>query len=208
MGRFEQNIERSGYLGKAKNPEYIAAKQKSSNIRLDKKSFAKETKEDGFAKASMLELLSDNLVGRLSLPENYKIIDEAVGEEGATQELADRIWKYGEKLGSKMIVNLNSARDMIANITHSLLPTLEKSKVRGLNENRRQIIKEDFVNLKEYVDLLSDYHNFEKAELGSEEGFLKGGMDDSELLISRGDKRKYIEKCKEILMEKKEKQIR
>ena len=208
MGRFEQNIERSGYLGKAKNPEYIAAKQKSSNVRLDKKSFAKETKEDGFAKASMLELLSDNLVGRLSLPENYKIIDEAVGEEGATQELADRIWKYGEKLGSKMIVNLNSARDMIANITHSLLPTLEKSKVRGLNENRRQIIKEDFVNLKEYVDLLSDYHNFEKAELGSEEGFLKGGMDDSELLISRGDKRKYIEKCKEILMEKKEKQIR
>ncbi|MBI4812584.1 hypothetical protein HY798_04095 [Candidatus Falkowbacteria bacterium] len=195
MGNFEKIIADEGHLGQTKSSEFFSA-QKSA-ARTGKKELIKELKEDSFAKASILELLVDNMVGKLSLPDNYKIIDEAVGEDGAAQELADRFWKYSERLGSKKIIPNNSLRDVVMNLGVSLMAFVERAKRKGM-EKYREVIADDFNNLKTYLIFLEKYSDFEKAELNSELGFLGGKMGKENLETLKLNKSKYIEECKNI----------
>lgn len=198
MRNFEKIIEDKGHLGEAKAAELASAQRNIS--RVDEKSLVKEMKENSIGKASMLELLTDRLVGQLSLPENYKIIDEAVGEEGASQELADRLWKYSEKLGAKTISLNNSVRDVLGNLEVTLMGFVKRAQKKGLEKYKEEIAGL-FKNVKDYVSLLENenYIRFEKDELGSQLGFLSGKMEKEKLENLKLDKSGYIEECRKRL---------
>lgn len=198
MRNFEKIIEDRGHLGEAKAAELASTQRNIS--RVDEKSLVKEMKENSIGKASMLELLTDRLVGQLSLPENYKIIDEAVGEEGASQELADRLWKYSEKLGAKTISLNNSVRDVLGNLEATLMGFVKRAQKKGLEKYKEEIAGL-FKNVKDYVSLLENenYARFEKDELGSQLGFLSGKMKKEKLESLKLDKSGYIEECRKRL---------
>lgn len=166
----------------------------------------KELGENSFAKAAMIELLVDKLVGQLSLPENYKIIDEAVGEEGVSQELANKLWEYSEKLGAKNITPNSGAKDFLGNLETALLGAVfsiknAKSKERREKKfnNFKEAIKEDFIFLKDYLDLLLKNNNFERAELGDKFGFLNGKISKEDLENLRKRKGDYLRECSRIV---------
>lgn len=198
MRNFEKIIEDKGHLGEAKAAGFASVQRNIS--RVDEKSLVKEMKENSIGKASMLELLADRLVGQLSSPENYKIINEAVGEEGASQELADRLWKYSEKLGAKTISLNNSVRDVLGNLEATLLGIVKRAQKKGLEKYKEEIAGL-FKNVKDYVSLLENenYREFEKDELGSRLGFLSSKMEKEKLESLKLDKSGYIEECRKRL---------
>lgn len=199
MENIEKEFERSGYLGKSKSPEFIPVSQKSSNVEIEGISLKKELREDSFGKSSMIELLSDELVGKLSLPENYKIIDQILEEEGGAQELADKLWKYSEKLGAKKINPNNNARDVLKQLETSIMGFVERSKKKGIKPDYKEIIKEDFNSLRDYLGLLNKYKDFEKSELNSDLGFLGTLINKKEAQKIKEKKIEYVQRCKEIL---------
>lgn len=198
MRNFEKIIEDKGHLGEAKAAGFASVQRNIS--RVDEKSLVKEMKENSIGKASMLELLADRLVGQLSSPENYKIINEAVGEEGASQKLADRLWKYSEKLGAKTIFLNNSVRDVLGNLEATLLGIVKRAQKKGLEKYKEEIAGL-FKNVKDYVSLLENenYREFEKDELGSRLGFLSSKMEKEKLESLKLDKSGYIEECRKRL---------
>jgi|GEM_PF-4047778 hypothetical protein len=173
----------------------FSAGQKSPNRIEDTHALKKEWRENSLAKANMLSFLMDSIVGRLCLPENYKIINKVVGE-GEAEELADKLWKYSGRLGTKKIEFNNSAIDIMRNLETSLLGSVNRVKRKGLDESYEKMILEDFNAFKDYANLLTSNRDFEKGELGSEAGFLKKG-EKKDYNFLRSDKKKYVEKCKE-----------
>lgn len=222
MGNREKIIfENADYIKKANVADFHA--EQSGRGTEDEKGLKKELKEDSFGKASMMEILVDRLVGELSRSENYKIINNVLGEEGAAQELADRLWKYSEKLGSKHIIPNNNAYDMFMNLYApflGLLHTLDNKikkfekikynksdkeeyeelkgkceKLKNSIENCKKGIIMGYNNLKNYLNLLENNKKFETAELNSKLGYLTGKIDDEQLELLKANKAEYIGKC-------------
>lgn len=198
MRNFGQNIESSGHIGKSKNPEFKLGGQRN-NDRSSEKSLHKEMRENSTEKANLSGLL-DEMVGKLSLPENYKTIDEAVGEDGASVNLANKIWAYTEKLGSKRIIPNSSAKDFLFSQDVTILGWVERVKKKGLSDEYKEIIKTEFNFLCKYIDLLSKNMTFEKEELSHKLGFLEGKINPKQLeLLRKNEKDKFIEINEELL---------
>ncbi len=149
--------------------------------------FEKGIKEENPAKQQIMETLSE-LTIFLTTGDNYKIVDEAVGETGMSAELAEKLQRYSEKLGSKYIEIDSSAQDLLKNI-YGVLGLVELIKTKGpkpiytekLESNARALIK--------YIDILSSDRTIEKGVLGK--GFLK-----NEKFIP-ATKAEYVEKLEE-----------
>ena len=54
-----------------------------------------------------------------------------------------------------------------------MLGFVERAKKKGI-DNYKEVIAENFNNLREYLTLLKNHNNFSKAELSGKLGFLKG----------------------------------
>ncbi|MDD5720862.1 MAG: hypothetical protein PHT16_00215 [Candidatus Pacebacteria bacterium] len=199
MKNFGQNIESSGHIGKSKNPEFNLGGQRNLD-RSPEKSLHKEMLENSTEKSKMMGFL-DEMVGKLSLPENYKIIDEAVGEDGASVSLANKIWAYTEKLGSKKIIPNSSVKDILFSQDVTILGRVERVKRRKeLTDSDKEIIKTEFNFLCRYIDLLSKNITFETEELSHKLGFLEGKINPERLeLLRKKDKKEFLEINEELL---------
>ncbi|HCP09068.1 MAG TPA: hypothetical protein DIT25_04720 [Candidatus Moranbacteria bacterium] len=200
MVNFEKNIiESSGYLGKSKSPEFNLGGQRN-NDKATERSARREVLEDSVEKANMLNLLLDEMVGKLSLPENYELIDKAVGEEGVSTALANKIWEYTKKLGNKNIIPNSSAKDILFSQDVAILGWVERAQRKGLKDEYKEIIKDEFNFLRNYINLLSSSTSFEKEELSHKLGFLEGKFGSEQLeLIRKNEKNKYLKLSKEFL---------
>ncbi len=204
MRNFGQNIESSGYIGKSKNPEFKFSGQRN-NDRSPEKSLLKEIGENSTEKANLLSLLLDEMGRKLNLPENYQIIDEAVGEDGANISpsigLAKSMREYAEKIGNQYIVPNNSLKDILLNEDTIILGRVERVKKKGLlKDSDKAIIKAEFEFLREYIDLLNSNKNFGKKELSHKLGYLEGKINPEQLeLLRKNDKNKFLEINEELL---------
>jgi hypothetical protein len=200
MGSFGQNIERSGYIGKSKNPEFKLSGQGNAG-QSSEKSLKKEMGENSTEKANLLSLLLDEMGRKLNIPENFIIIDEAVGEEDASIGLAKSMRQYAEKIGNQYIVPNNSLKDILLNEDTIILGRVDRVKKKGLlKDSDKAIIKAEFEFLREYIDLLNENKTFGNEELKRKFGFLGGKINEKQLeLLRRNDKEKFLKINKELL---------
>lgn len=153
-----------------------------------------------------LECMRGLILDEIELPltriENIKIIDHILGE-GASLDLAKNFREYIEKIGNdKRIIPFNSAKDFLLGSAHALFPsvkfireadTAEKKEKRM--ETFKPFIVKEFNFLRSYLDLLENYGDFERKELGSVDGFLGGdGKIDRKV-----EKEKYLKVSAEAL---------
>ncbi len=199
MNIFE-NIERTGYIRKKKE-EKLAGHQ-SPDLGFDEKTLKKEFKEDSVGKIDLLELAVGKLAGHLSKLENAKIVNEIIGRDGASEELAEELFKYWEKLGNRKVMPENNAKETFRHIETNLLAFIEKAKKKDIEQNK-DVIKEEFNSLENYLNLLKNHTDFERLELGSAEGYLKTKIGEKNSRSLKGRRAEYIKTCKEILEQQK-----
>ncbi len=195
MNIFE-NIERTGYIRKKKE-ERLTGHQ-SSDLGFDKETLKKEFRENSVGKLDLLELTVGKLAGCLSRSENAKIINEIVEKDGASEELAEKIFKYWERLGNRKVIPENNAKETFRHIETNLLTFIEKAKKKGVNQYK-EVIKEEFNSLEDYLNLLKNHTDFERQELGSVEGYLKTSIGEKNSRSLKGKREEYIKTCKELL---------
>lgn len=175
--------------------------QKSSQEE-DEKALNLELLEDSAEKASLSELLIDNLAVKLNLPENFKILDEIVGEN-IRKNLTEKLLIYAERIGSKNIAPNNSAQDMIKNISFALFNYISRINKKGAHADYAKIILEEFKALDGYINLLLANNNFEKMELGDSLGFMKSRIkdknDEIKLKTLRNNRLAFVEEIKKTL---------
>lgn len=141
----------------------------------------------------------DDAVNSLNLPGRFSVIDRALNQESAAQELAERLREYDENLENKQIGEKNSVMDVVENLELSLGGIAERANKKGLSDVYKKIIVDNSNTLNNYLSLLRDYPHFEKAELANEDGFLRHKLKKEDLEKLRSDKIKYVQECKKIL---------
>ncbi len=191
-----ENIERTGYIRKKK--EEKPAGYQSSDLGLDEETLRKEFKEDSIGKMDLLEITVGKLAGHLARLENAKIINEIVEKEGASEELAEELFKYWEKLGNRKVMPENNAKETFRHIETNLLAFIERAKKKGA-DRYKDVIKEEFNSLEDYLNLLKNHKDFERQELSSVNGYLKTRIGEKNSRSLRGKREEYIKTCKEIL---------
>lgn len=143
----------------------------------------------------------DDAVNSLNLPERFQVIDQAIKQEGAAQELAGKLRIFGNDLKNKQIGEKNSAMDVVENLQMALGGFAERANKRGLSDVYKKFISDNFSALSDYLFLIDKHSDFEKAELANEDGFLRNKFKKVDLDILRSDKIKYIHECKKVLEE-------
>lgn len=191
-----ENIERTGYIRKKKEEKMMG--HQSSDLGFNEETLQKEFKEDSIGKIDLLEFTVGKLAGCLSKPENIKIINEIVDRDGASEELAEKLFVYWEKLGNRKVMPENNAIETFHHIETTLLAFLERAKKKGVDQYK-DIIKEEFNSLEDYLNLLKNHTDFERLELGSVEGYLKAKIGEKNSRSLKGKREEYIRICKEIL---------
>lgn len=166
---------------------------------------APEELQEKVAKGLIFGIL-DNEMKYLSLPETSEIINKVIGRENASESLAGTIKTFSEKLAGQEIKIRpgNSVEDILDNTSMCLFAFVDRARKRGMEERYIKVIKEDFYSIEEYLKLLINHPEFEKAELGGKYGFLKESMTDEELDKIMSLKSDYVKRCKEMLEGKKE----
>lgn len=180
----------------------IGAKGQKSAEEEDKNALEKELREDSAEKASLAELLIDNTGVKLNKPENYTILDEIVGEE-KRKNLTEKLFIYAERLGSKKIIPNNSVEDMVKNISFALFNFIGRINKKGLQEDYKKIVTEEFKALDGYINALLVYNDFEKMELSDSFGYMKGQIknedDEKRLKSLRNNHLAFVEEAKKTL---------
>ena len=201
MKNIFENFASRGYVKRSfsKRKEELSGQQNPSG-EISEKDLSREQGEDSIGKLDLFEVAVAQLAGKLELPDNARIIDGIVGE-GASYEMGEKLINYWEKLGAKKVISEDdsSAKEILRNLELKLFVPVERVKIKGINDDWREVIKEEFNNLKEYVELLEKYADFERAELSTVAGFLGKGKEKKVVTILRSDKAKYIKTCKNIL---------
>ena len=143
----------------------------------------------------------DDEIKRLNSPEISKILNKVIDKEDATESLINTIQAFNEKFtGQEISVRPgNSVEDVLSCTSMCLFAFIERINKRGIEERYEKVIKEDFYSINEYLNLLMNHSEFEKAELGGKFGFLKELMTDEELDEIMTQKSGYVKRCKEIL---------
>lgn len=168
---------------------------------------------EDIVKIKMIEFLTE-IADRFLLPENSKIIDEILEKDKAARELSDMMMEYAKKIesGDIKLIAESSARDMIGNLYFVIMRGISKIEKKNQELFYQKFTSENFSLLKEYLNLLKKYKDFEEAESSKYRGFLGDIMGEEELkkMLSECIKKdeniraKYIEECKKILESKKE----
>lgn len=182
MERFEQKLEKETHIEQA--PEELQEK---------------------VARGLIFGIL-DSEMKYLSSPETSEIINKVIGRENASESLASTIKAFSEKLAGQEIKIKpgNSVEDVLDNTSMCLFAFVDRARKKGMEERYERVIKEDFYSIEEYLNLLINHIEFEKAELGGKFGFLKESMTDEELDQIMTQKSGYVKRCKELLEGKKE----
>lgn len=160
-----------------------------------------EKEQEEVARGLIFGILDDE-IRRLSSPEISEILNKVIDKEDASESLINTIRAFNEKFASQEISARpgNSVEDVLDNTAMCLFAFVNRiRKCGGTEERYEKIIKEGFYSNEEYLKLLINYPDFEKAELSGKFGFLKELMTDEELDEIMTQKSGYVKRCKEIL---------
>jgi hypothetical protein len=183
----------------------------------DESALEKDLMEDSAEKASIKDLLIDNLNTQLNLSENYKILDEIVGESVRTN-LSRKLIVYTKRLlddhNKKNIVPNNSVKDIVNNLGDALFldisrlkktemgKIIKKGGVEKKEEHKKYILKE-FMALDDYIAMLLSNDSFERMELADPFGYMKKQIknedDKKRLEFLRVNQVAFVEEIKKTL---------
>lgn len=157
--------------------------------------------QEKIARIRLSEILDNEMLKNLSLPEISEIINQVMDNEDASESLINTIKAFSEKLADQEIaVKLgNNVEDVLDNTSMCLFAFTDRIRKHGMEERYEKIIKEGFHSIDGYLNLLMNHSDFEKAELGGKYGFLKELMTVEEIDQIMTQKSDYIRRCKEIL---------